>query len=149
MRHLGLERAYQLAKERVFWPGMEDIIHFVTRICSCVKKKPPHIKPVAPIRTITTTLPMEIVRIDFLYLGHCFGGYECLLVVTEHFTWYMLAYPITNKASRTAAERNFNDFIITFGMHKHVFHDQGKEFENKLFHQSTKLGGVKQLRTTP
>ena len=92
---------------------------------------------------------MEIVRIDFLYLGHCFGGYERLLVVTEHFTWYILAYPITNKASRNAAERNFNDFIITFGTPKHVFHDQGKEFDNKLFHQSTKLCGVKQLRTTP
>ena len=33
-------------------------------------------------------------------------------------------------------------------MPKHTLHEEGKEFENKLFHQLTKLCGVKQLRTT-
>ena len=33
-------------------------IHFFIRICSCVKDKPPHIKPVAPLGIITITHPM-------------------------------------------------------------------------------------------
>ena len=98
MGQLGTERVFHLAKERVFWPGMgEDIVNFATRICSCVKKKPPHIKPVAPLGTITTTQPMEIVSIDFLHLDQCSGGCEYLVMVTDHCTCYTQAYPTRNK----------------------------------------------------
>ena len=51
------------------------------------------------------------------------------------------------------SERIFNGFILRFGKPKHILHDQGKEFDNKLFHQLTnqltKLCGVKQPRNTP
>lgn len=37
MGHLGAPRVIQLARERFYWPNMEnDIIHFVTKICSCL-----------------------------------------------------------------------------------------------------------------
>ena len=86
MRHLRPERVYQLAKERLLWPGMVvDIVHFVTRICSCVKKKPPYIKPVALLGTITTTQPMEIVSIDFLHYTNALAVMS-FLVVTGHLT---------------------------------------------------------------
>ena len=151
MGHYRPERLYQVAKERVFSPEMEeDIVHAVTRICSCVKRKRLHIKPVAPLGTITTTQPMEIVSIDFLHLDHFSGDYEYLLrVFTDNFTRYTQSYPTRNKASGTAAERVFNDFILRFDMPKHILHDQGKEFDNKFFHQLTKRCAVKQLRTTP
>ena len=76
----------------------EDRVHFITRICSCVTKKPLHIKLVSPLGTITTTQPMEIVSIDFLHLDQCSDGYEYLLIVIDHFTYYTQAYPTRNKA---------------------------------------------------
>ena len=118
------------------------------RICSCVKKKPLHIKPAGPLGTITTTQPMEIVSIDFFHLDQCSGSYEYLLVATYYCTRYTQAYPSRSKASRTAVERLFHDFILIFGMSKHILHDQGKEFDNRFFHQLTKLCGFKQLRST-
>ena len=42
----------------------------------------------------------------------------------------------------------FNDFILRFDMPKHILHDPGKEFQNKLFHKLTKLCRVKKPRTT-
>ena len=145
MGHLVSETVYQLANERVFWPKMEeDIIQFVTRIWSCFKKKPPHIRPVAPLETITTTQPMEIPSIDFLRLAQCSGAYEHLLVVTDHFT-----VKDRHKSSPTVAERLFTDSILRFGIPTHILHDQSKAFDNKLFHNLTKLCIVKQLRTTP
>ena len=46
MGHLGNDRVYHLAHDRVYWPNMEeDITYFVNRICSCVKRKKPHISP--------------------------------------------------------------------------------------------------------
>ena len=111
----------------VFWPEMEeDIVHFIIRICSCVKKKPPHIKPVFPLGTITTTQPMEIVSIDFFHLDQCSVGCESLLMATDHFTCYTKAYPTRNKSSLTTAERKFNDFILRSGIPEHILHDQGK-----------------------
>ena len=78
---------------------------------------------------------MEITSIDFLCLDQCSGGYECLLVVTDHFTRYTQTNPTRNKApQKVAAERLFSDFILRFGMPKHILHDQGKEFDNKFFY---------------
>ena len=78
---------------------------------------------------------MEITSIDFLHLDQFSGGYECLLVATDHFTRYTQTSPTRNKASRkVAAERLFSDFILRIGMPKHILHNQGKEFDNKLFY---------------
>ena len=89
---------------------------------------------------------MEIVSIIFLHLDHCSGGYEYLLAVTDHFTHYKQAYATRNSISRTAL---LNDFILSFGIPEHILHDQGKEFDKKLFHKLTKLCGIKPIRTTP
>ena len=62
-------------------------------------------------------------------------------------------YRKSRDMGRRYSERIFNGFILRFGKPKHILHDQGKEFDNKLFHQLTnqltKLCGVKQPRNTP
>ena len=144
MRHLRPERVYQLAKERLFWPGMVvDIVHFVTRICSCVKKKPPYIKPVALLGTITTTQPMEIVSIDFLHYANALAVMS-FLVVTDHLTC-CTGIPYEKQNITYRCKKDICDFILRFGMPKQILHDQDKEFGNKRFTQLTKLCGVKQL----
>ena len=43
MGHLGADRVYQLARDRFYWPHMErDIIHYVTKVCSCLKQRRPN-----------------------------------------------------------------------------------------------------------
>ena len=121
---------------------------FFTRICSCIKRKALHIKPVAALGTSNTTQAMEIVSIDFFCLDHCSGGYEYFLVVTDQFMGYTQTYPTKTKPSRTAGEKIFIDFILRFDIPKHILHDQGKEFDNKPFNKLTKLCGVEELRTS-
>ena len=57
--------------------------------------------------------------------------------------------PMRNKSSTTAAEKLYNDCILRFGFPAHILHDQGKVFENQLFHEIQKLAGIQRLQTTP
>ena len=148
--HRGSERVVELARERFFWPHMQrDITHFVTKKFACLKQRAPAKKMRAPLQSITTYAPLELVSMDFLHLERSTGGYEYILVIIDHFTRFAQAYPTKNKEARTAADKLYNEFILKYGFPSRILHDQGREFENKLFHQLEKSCGIIRSRMTP
>ena len=150
MGHLGAKRVVQLAQERFYWPHMaREVHHYVENVCQCVKKKKPWKEQRAPLHRIMTSEPFELVGIDYMHLDPAVGGYEQLLVVVDHFTHFAQVYPTKNKSARAAADKIFNNFVLKFGFPKMLHHDQGKEFENKLFARLQELAGVEASRTTP
>jgi hypothetical protein len=77
MGHLGPERVFNLARERFYWPGMKnDIEHFITHVCSCVKQRKPTFTNREPLHSISTSAPFELVSIDFVHLERSSGGFE-------------------------------------------------------------------------
>ena len=77
------------------------------------------------------------------------GGYEYLLVVVDHFGKFVQAFPTKNKSGRAAADLSFNKYFLNFGFPKRILHDQGKEFDNKLFQWLSEITDVKPSPTTP
>lgn len=150
MGHQGLDRTMSLIRERFYWPQMQnDVDHYVTKSCVCLKQKKPCREARAPLQNIVTTHPFELVSIDFLHLDKCRGGYEYILIVVDHFTRFAQAYATTSKSAKTVVDKLFNDYALRFGFPQRIHHDQGGEFENQLVAQLKKICGVAGSRTTP
>ena len=131
MGHLGAERTFQLARKRVYWPRMfSEIEDFVRRKCRCVVQKKTRVQHAAPLQSIHTSSPMELVAIDFLHLDKSSSGHEYVLLIVDGFSKYAQAYPTRNKSALTAAKHLYGDFVLRYGLPGRILHDQGGEFEN-------------------
>ena len=61
----------------------------------CIRRKTPTSEKAALIN-IESSQPLELVCIDYLSLERSNGGYENILVITDHFTRYAIAIPSRN-----------------------------------------------------
>ena len=150
MGHLGTDRVVEMARQRVYWPGMySDIDEFIHQKCPCIAQRKPAREKYAPLHSIHTSSPMEMVAMDYLHLETSSGGYEYILLIVDHFTRYAQAYPTRNKSAATAAKHLYGDYVLRFGLPSKLLHDQGREFENNLFKELHRLSGIEKCRTTP
>ena len=150
MGHLGPERVTALARDRFYWPSMsKNISTYICEKCRCLKQKRPPVSTKAPLMSITSSSPGELVSIDFVHLETSSGGFEYILTIVDNFTRFLQAYPTRNKSAKTTTKCLYHDYIQRFGIPARIMHDQGRGFENGIFHHLQQLMSIKRIRTTP
>lgn len=147
--HLGVERTEAALRQGYFWPRMgRDLRDWTAECPTCIcSKAGPEVR--APMHSIATSYPLEIVAIDFLSLGRPADTYQYLLVVTDLFSRYGWAFPTKDQTAETTARVLWRGLIQTWGCPEKILSDRGAAFESSLLDHLLQLYGGKKLRTTP
>ena len=146
--HQGILRTLSLLRERFYWPGMqEEATQYVMNCSRCLRRKTP--SQVAPLQPILVSQPLELVHMDYLSLEPSKGNIENVLVITDHFTRYALAYPSKTQTAQATARILWDNFICHYGFPEKFISDQGRNFESDLIKELCKIAGVKKVHTTP
>jgi len=146
--HQGRDRTVSLFKQRFYWPGMETwIAEKVSKCLRCIKRKTPG--STAPLVSVVSSSPMEVICMDFLKVDRSKGGYEDILVVTDHFTRYAQAYPTKNQTAKTTARVIFDNFVTHYGFPSRIHSDQGPNFMSSMMKELCELAGMAKTNTTP
>ena len=88
---LGADKTLGRLKEHFYWPGHYNNVKEWCQLCwTCASRKNPAPKPRAPLKSIKTSYPVEIVAMDMMSpLPESTAGNRYVLVVADYFTQLM------------------------------------------------------------
>lgn len=148
--HLGVEKTLGLARRRFFWPGMtQGVEKWCLKCVRCNLHKTPANKVSAPLVSIDSDYPLQIVSVDFLSLEPARSGRCNILVMMDHFTRYAVAVPTMDQTAVTTARALWEHFIQQFGGFDQLHSDQGPNFESRVIKELCGLYDIRKSHTTP
>ena len=149
--HLGADKTLARLKERFYWPGHFNDVRDWCRNCgTCASRKSPVPKGRAPLKSVETGYPMQLVAMDIVGpFPESPAGNTHILVVADYFTRWTEAYPIPNQEATTVARKLTDEFFFRFSPSEQLHSDQGRNFESDVIAEVCRLLGVVKTRTTP
>ena len=147
--HANPDKTAALLRQRYFWPGMaNDGATWGQECRQCITNKPgPAVR--APLVSIQSSYPFQIVGIDYLSLGRSDDSHPYILVMTDLFSKYAVAVPTKDQSATTTARAVWTHLFQVFGCPEQIHSDRGGAFESALFTELCQLYGCRKSRTTP
>jgi hypothetical protein len=121
--HQGKDRTLYLVKSRFYWPGVnKDVENKVSTCPNCILRKS-KVKNSVELVCIESRQQLELIYIYFLSLKQPRGGYENILVITDHFTRYAQAIPTRNKRAQNTTRCLWKSFIQHYSFPARIHSD--------------------------
>lgn len=111
------------------------------------KSPMPTVRP--PISNLLANKPLEILAVDFTQLEKSSDGRENVLVLTDVFTKFTMAFPTKDQKAVTVAKVLLKEWFQKIGIPNRLHSDQGRSFENSVIKELCALYGVRKTKTTP
>ena len=149
--HLGVRRTLACVRRRFYWYKQRESVELWVKGCTrCAARKMGGAKRHrASLKKTITGEPFARIGIDISGpYNPTDNGNRYILVISDYFTKWVEAYPMTNMEASTVAEILVTKFIARVGVPMIIHSDQGRNFESRLFQQTCSLLGIKKTRTT-
>ena len=148
--HLGIDKMLVLLQEQFFWPKMnEDVWKHIKSCNHCLSFK--QVPERAPMETIETSYPLELIHMDFLTISSKRGPSKGInvLVVTDRFTQYAQGFITSNQTARAVTETFYHGFLVHYGWPERIHSEKGGCFKSDLIKELCKIAQVQKSHTTP
>ena len=149
--HLGFNKTVEKIRERFWWPHMlTDIKAYIAGCPSCNSYKNPKVTFKAPLNPLpTASEPFELVGIDYIGpIRSTSRGNQYLLVLVDHFTKWVEAFPTKNASAILTANILTHQVFCRHGLPTKILTDRGKNFVGEVMSEVYKLMGIKKLTTS-
>lgn len=148
--HQGQFRSLGLARQRFFWLSLDRDVRDHVRNCKrCIVSKTAEPVDRAPLESITSTRPLQLVCIDFWSAEDSHNKSVDVLVITDHFTRLAQAFACRDQSAKQVAKVLWEKYFCVYGLPERIHSDQGPSFESELVAELLQLSGVRKSHTTP
>ena len=121
--HMGMTVMKQLARNYVWWPGLDGDIEAMVRLCEACQKNQAMPKKSIPHPWIRTTSPWERLHID--YAGP-FGGNMWMIVIDSYSKWIEVVN-MKNNTTAPATIQHLRKIFSRFGLPKILVSDNARQ----------------------
>ena len=104
--------------------------------------------------TITASSPLELVHVDFTSIETTLDlnqppKVKNVLVITDHFTRYAMAFVTKDQKAKTLAAVLYERLFTVFGAPERLMSDRGANFTSSILKELCQIMGVDKCTTTP
>ncbi|KAL6743631.1 hypothetical protein Aduo_016651 [Ancylostoma duodenale] len=146
--HFNARKLTRQLKRIVYWEGMQQDISKWCKECKNCFLANNKTRKIPPLKPFTVTKPFEVIGVDVLEMGRTRNGNRYLVVVVDHFSKWLEAYPVETKSAENIAKGIFKRWICEGGRWPRTIHsDRGKEFENSVMNALCEVAGIHQSFT--
>jgi transposase InsO family protein len=145
LTHFGVQKTYQIVKDRYFWHGMfVDVQNYVASCTVCITSKIQRIPPAPFQHPIVPTHPNDAISLDLV--GPFNNGFHILTVI-DLFSRHLELYPLRKIDANSVALKIFK-YITTFGRPSLILTDLGTQFTAETFKNLNNMFGIDLIHTT-
>lgn len=142
--HAGIVKMKQLARNTVYWFGINtDIEKYVTD-CECCNSMAIIPKPKEIAKWTPTTRPFSRIHIDFFYYGH-----RTYLLIVDSYSKWIEVEKMVHGTDCNKVLRKLVAYFARFGLPDVLVSDNGPPFNSRGFVDFLEKQGIKVMKSPP